>query len=129
MSNEYKDWIYDKVTDIPLNKGLLDYVTYAGQGSNDKYYVLGFKRDEWKGCRVWLDEDDGWQCEEFEPDPNTAFPCTNEELSYKKGWHNGYVCAQEEAGVKIQQLSNLCEHLRSQLIQMREEMIASQRGW
>ena len=117
MSNEYKDWVCDKITEIVLNKGILEYTTYYTMADDGSYYLLGFKRDKWKGCRVWLDADEGWQCEEVETDPYLP---TQVDLSYKAGWRKGYACAQAEAqdayAKIIMSLHDTIDELRTELL-------------
>ena len=117
MSNEYKDWLYEQVTKIALDKGVIDYATYCRIANDGSYHILGFSRDQWKCCRVWLDADEGWQCEEIETD---SYLPTQVELSYKTGWRKGYVCAQAEvqdAYAKIiMSLHDTIDELRTELL-------------
>lgn len=131
MSNEYKDWIYDRVTEAVLAKGKLDWISRVLQRSTGFHYVYGLKHNRLKAYKVWLDEEGIWQCEDVTEEEK---PYEDDyELCYQRGWQHGYTTAQnevhEELARKIQQLTTANEYLRNEIVQMRTEMIASQRGW
>ena len=57
MSNEYKDWIADKIQEEVLERKLIDKVT----GIWDECYVEGFKDNKPVRYYVTL-TDEGWLC-------------------------------------------------------------------
>ena len=62
MSNEYKDWLYDRITDVVLDRGLADRVTGA-----DPPFVEGLKNGDPVRFEVWFDSDlCEWRCERRE---------------------------------------------------------------
>ena len=52
MSNEYKDWLRDKIQDIVIERGLAD-VTF----NCDEHFVEGFKNGEPVRFEVWFDKE------------------------------------------------------------------------
>ena len=52
MSNEYKDWLRDKIQDIVIERGLAD-VTF----NCDERFVEGFKNGEPVRFEVWFDKE------------------------------------------------------------------------
>lgn len=52
MSNEYRDWLWDKVQDIVLERDLAD-VTF----NSDERFVEGFKNGEPVRFEVWFDDE------------------------------------------------------------------------
>ena len=57
MSNEYKDWVRDKIQEEVLEQGLLDKITDVYGGC----YVEGFKDNKFIKYYVTLTEE-GWLC-------------------------------------------------------------------
>ena len=66
MSNEYKDWLYNRFSEVLLENGKIDkpLSTHIIDGMSWCAVVDGLK----DGCRVrynvWFDEDDGYWCYE-----------------------------------------------------------------
>ena len=52
MSNEYKDWLWDKIQDIVIEHGLAD-MTFNCDGR----FVEGFKNGEPVRFEVWFDKE------------------------------------------------------------------------
>ena len=57
MSNEYKDWLVDRIAEEIIEQGLMDKIT----GIYDGCYVEGIKKD--KSVRYYVTlTDEGWLC-------------------------------------------------------------------
>lgn len=57
MSNEYKDWLNDRIIEEVVDQGLIDKITDTWDGC----YVEGFKNGKLVRYYVTL-TDDGWLC-------------------------------------------------------------------
>ena len=58
MSNEYKDWLWDTVTDIVLDHNLADKITKVRACRNyDSHIVEGLKNGEKVKFEVWFDDE------------------------------------------------------------------------
>lgn len=57
MSNEYKDWLNDRIIEEVMDQGLLDKITDVYDGC----YVEGLKNDKHVKYYVTL-TDEGWLC-------------------------------------------------------------------
>lgn len=57
MSNEYKDWLNDRIIEEVINQGLIDKITDAYDGC----YVEGLKNGKHVKYYVTL-TDEGWLC-------------------------------------------------------------------
>lgn len=67
MSNEYKDWIWDKIQEVVLDAGVADRTTNVVSNPRfDSYFVEGYKNDERVRVEVWLDESGEWRIERRE---------------------------------------------------------------
>lgn len=68
MSNEYKDWIWDRVQDVLLDNCQIDKVEEVIPSPiTDIYYVHGWKNGEKVAFAVWFDDDlCDWQFEHRE---------------------------------------------------------------
>lgn len=65
MSNEYKDWLYDRATDLILERGLADTVLNTSTGQ----FVDGIKDGKPVRFEVWFDmEQSEWRVERREVD-------------------------------------------------------------
>lgn len=65
MSNEYRDWLWDKVQDIVLERGLADKVF----NTSTTRFVNGLKDGAPVRFEVWFDHELGeWQVEYRETD-------------------------------------------------------------
>ncbi len=63
MSNMYKEWIWDKIQEVVIERGLIDYITSvtppACEGT--PCYVIGFKNN--KAVKYHVEcIDEGWVC-------------------------------------------------------------------
>lgn len=69
MSNEHKDWLWDKVQEVVLERGLVDKITHvepqdATEGA--PHHIWGIKNGENVKYYVHYDADMGWLCEHRE---------------------------------------------------------------
>ena len=66
MSNEYKDWLYDKVVDTLFNAEVIDRITNVEpHWHNHSYVVDGFKNEKPVRFEVWFSN---WEAKwKFEP--------------------------------------------------------------
>jgi hypothetical protein len=63
MSNEYKDYLYDRATDLVLERGLADKVLNTSTGR----FVDGFKDNQPVRFEVWFDDKlEEWRVERRE---------------------------------------------------------------
>lgn len=65
MSNEYKDWLYDKVQDTVLNANVIDKISnIEPHWHNHSYVVSGYKDNTPVKFEVWLSDWTGeWKFE------------------------------------------------------------------
>lgn len=69
MSNEFKDWLEDKIYEIVLESGIMDKIEKISHISLTKAYVYGWKNGQKISIEVWLDDDVGeWEIEHRETD-------------------------------------------------------------
>ena len=70
MSNMYKDWMWDVIQDVCIDRGLVDKVTsvYPAPDEGTPKYVEGLKNGQRVKYYVRLDEDGYWLCEHRELD-------------------------------------------------------------
>ena len=69
MSNEFKDWLEDKIYEIVLESGIMDKIEKISHVSLTKAYVNGWKKGQKISIEVWLDDDVGeWEMEHRETD-------------------------------------------------------------
>lgn len=65
MSNEYKDYMYDKAAEVVGENNLLKTVEYSTI-YQDGYLFIGLTEDNYKGIfYIWLDEEYGWSWTEI----------------------------------------------------------------
>ena len=65
MSNEYKDWLWDKFSDVLLEQGALDRVTHTEITNWYDWYAIvdGIKDGAPVKYNVWFDNEGGWNYE------------------------------------------------------------------
>ena len=67
MSNEMKDWLFDKFADVLLEAGVIDKevqtIALYGEWSA---IVIGLKNDIRVKYSVWFDDEEGWNYERSE---------------------------------------------------------------
>lgn len=65
MSNEYKDWLWDRFSDVLLEQGALDRVTHTEITSWYDWCAIvdGIKDETPVKYNVWFDNEDGWNYE------------------------------------------------------------------
>ena len=71
MSNEYKDWLWDHVQDIVLERGLVDKITHIEPNDpalGAPHHIWGLKNGEPVRYYVHYDPEQGWLCEHRELD-------------------------------------------------------------
>ena len=69
MSNEFKDWLEDKIYEIVLESGIMDKIEKISRISLTKADVYGWKNGQKISIEVWLDDDVGeWEMEHRETD-------------------------------------------------------------
>lgn len=69
MSNEFKDWLEDKIYEIVLESGIMDKIEKISHISLTKAYVYGWKNGQKNSIEVQLDDDVGeWEMEHRETD-------------------------------------------------------------
>lgn len=67
MSNEYKDWIWDKLQDVVLEAGVIDKILQVIPYDNIYGVVHGIKDGYHVQYNVWFDDDEGkWAFERME---------------------------------------------------------------
>lgn len=71
MSNEYKDWMWDTIQEICIDRGLVDKIikVYPDSSEGTPQYVEGYKNGKRVKYYVRLDEDGDWLCEHRELEP------------------------------------------------------------
>ena len=70
MSNEFKDYLYDKICDVVLNSGAMDEIEQVrGISYSIRNYVYGRKNGQKVVLMVWFDDNtDEWRIEHRETD-------------------------------------------------------------
>ena len=71
MSNEHKDWLWDHIQDIIIERGLADTITDIEPQSPSEgapHHVRGIKKVERVKYYIHYDPDFGWLCEHRELD-------------------------------------------------------------
>ena len=70
MSNEFKDYLYDKIYDVVLDSGAIDQIDEICSASYSiRNYVYGRKNGQRVVLMVWFNDDIGeWQIEHRETD-------------------------------------------------------------
>ena len=71
MSNEYKDWLWDRVQEIVLERGLVNKITYVEPEDpieGTPHHIWGIKNGENVRYYVHYSPDEGWLCEHRELD-------------------------------------------------------------
>ena len=71
MSNEHKDWLWDHVQDIVLERGLLDKITHVEPSDpalGSPHHIWGLKNGEPVKYYIHYDPTLGWLCEHRELD-------------------------------------------------------------
>ena len=66
MSNEYKDWITDKYSDVLLEAEVIDKVLYTVYLGDWYAVVHGLKDGIHIKYNVWFDDEEGWNYEKNE---------------------------------------------------------------
>lgn len=64
MSNEMKDWLWDKFANVVLEAGVIDKVIHIIPQDNFYAVVHGIKDGYHIKYYVWFDDDDGYWCYE-----------------------------------------------------------------
>lgn len=66
MSNEFKDYLYDIISEAALESGLIDNVEEVCSASYiSRNYVHGWKDGHKIILIVWFDDEEGWKVEEY----------------------------------------------------------------
>lgn len=69
MSNEFKDWLEDKIYEIVLESGIMDKIEKISNISLTKADVYGWKNGQKVSIEVWFDDDvEEWEMEHRETD-------------------------------------------------------------
>ena len=70
MSNEMKDYLYDKICEVVLDSGAIDEIEQVrGISYSIRNYVYGHKNGQEVVLMVWFDDDTGeWRIEHRETD-------------------------------------------------------------
>lgn len=69
MSNEFKDWLEDKIYEIVLESGIMDKIEKISHISLTKADVRGWKKGQKVSIEVWFDDDvEEWEMEHREID-------------------------------------------------------------
>ena len=109
MSNEYKDWLADKMETVIMEAKLLDCVTRV-----DNEYVIGFVGDILIKYHVWLDGEE-WKYEKID---NEYLIANDYELGYMHGYHIASAnwaqtvrILQNEQNILIGELNNWKEYI------------------
>ena len=71
MSNEYKDWLWDRVQEVVLERGLVDKITHVepeDPAEGAPHHIWGLKNGEKVKYYIHYDPDMGWLCEHRELD-------------------------------------------------------------
>ena len=70
MSNEFKDYLYDKICEVVLDSGAMDEIEQVrGISYSIRNYVYGRKSGQEVVLMVWFDDDtDEWRIEHRETD-------------------------------------------------------------
>ena len=68
MSNEFKDYLYDKICEVVLDSGAMDEIEQVcGISYSIRNYVYGRKNGQKVVLMVWFDDDTGeWRIEHRE---------------------------------------------------------------
>ena len=67
MSNEYKEWLHDKMADVIFENHLLDEINnYWNTDIPDCSIVEGYFNGKRTCYRVWLDDNGEWRFEQKE---------------------------------------------------------------
>lgn len=68
MSNEMKDWFWDKVTEVILDANVFDRIdkVLITSAYHWRAEVYGIKDNFYEKYKVWFDDDDGWHYERSE---------------------------------------------------------------
>ena len=62
MSNEYKEWLSDRVIDIAFENKLIDNIDYFTRSQDGKYNVFGFKNGIHVAYNIWWNHiEEEWQ--------------------------------------------------------------------
>jgi hypothetical protein len=69
MSNEFKDYLWDTISDLVLNSGVMDKIEEIPNPSYNKTYVHGWKNGQKVLLEVWFDDElEEWKIEHRELD-------------------------------------------------------------
>lgn len=69
MSNEFKDYLWNTISDVVLNSGIMDKIEEIPNPSYSKTYVHGWKNEQKVLLQVWFDDEIGeWRIEHRETD-------------------------------------------------------------
>lgn len=69
MSNEYKDWLENRISEVVLGSGAMDKIEEIPNPSFMKTYVHGWKNGQKVLLEVWFDDDlEEWMIEHRELD-------------------------------------------------------------
>lgn len=64
MSNEYKEWLSDRIIDVAFENKLIDDVDYFTRNQDGKYNVFGFKNGTHVAYKIWWNSiEEEWQYE------------------------------------------------------------------
>ena len=68
MSNEYKDWLYDRVQEVLIDAGVIDIVALVTESPIiGRRYVAGYKNNQKVAFAVWFDKrENEWKYERRE---------------------------------------------------------------
>jgi len=71
MGNMYKDWMWDVIQDVCIDRGLVDTIiaVYPNPDEGIPHFVEGYKNGKRVKYYVRLDEGGDWLCEHRELDP------------------------------------------------------------
>ena len=69
MSNEFKDYLWNTISDVVLNSGIMDKIEEIPNPSYSKTYVYGWKNGQRVLLQVWFDDElEEWRMEHRETD-------------------------------------------------------------
>ena len=67
MSNEFKEWLEDRITEVVLDSGAMDRIEEISNPSFNKTDVHGWKNGQKVLLKVWFDDElEGWKIERME---------------------------------------------------------------
>lgn len=67
MSNEFKEWLEDRITEVVFDSGAMDRIEEISNPSFNKTSVHGWKNGQKVLLEVWFDDElEGWKIERME---------------------------------------------------------------